>query len=94
MKSYHHILVPIDGSDYAKQALQRGSARCVLVPIIVRPCNIDQTEFAELPTICPDPNEEKAISEYENPLEAWRDTAATIQKIAQKLLNRKKQQAS
>lgn len=22
MKSYHHILVPIDGSDYAKQALQ------------------------------------------------------------------------
>ena len=23
MKSYHHILVPIDGSDYAKQALQQ-----------------------------------------------------------------------
>ena len=90
----HDFLADDTLYNYAKQALQRGSARCVLVPIIVRPCNIDQTEFAELPTICPDPNEEKAISEYENPLEAWRDTAATIQKIAQKLLNRKKQQAS
>lgn len=85
-----NFLADDDLYKYGERAINRGIA-CTVVPILIRPCDIENSIFNELPTICPDPNEEKAISQYDNVEEAWQETLGTIQKIAEKLLKRKNQ---